>query len=110
MEKKEGKTLDSALHATRNSRKGPITRAARAIATAALSAALYSGTAGAQNPESDPAESEAKATGETANRSTGATPTAAEANPVKPSKRTSKPFKPTERIEAESVISFPANI
>ncbi len=102
--------MDSALHATRNSRKGSITRAVHAIASAALTAALYSGTAGAQNSESDPAESEAKATGETANHSTGAAPTAAEPNRVKPSKRTSKPFKPTERIEAESVISFPANI
>ena len=106
--------LDSALHATRNSRRGPITRVVRAIAsaalTAALTAALYSGTASAQNPEPDPAESEAKATGETANHSTGAAPTAAEPNPIKASKKTSKPFKPTERIEAESVISFPANI
>ena len=102
--------MDSALHATRNSRRGPITRVVRAIASAALTAALYSGTAGAQNPEPDPAESEAKATGETANHSTGAAPTAAEPKPIKASKKTSKPFKPTERIEAESVISFPANI
>ncbi len=101
--------MDSALHATRNSRRDPITRVVRAIASAALTAALYSGTAGAQNPEPDPAESEAKATGETANHSTGAAPTA-EPSTVKPSMRTSKPFKPTERIEAESVISFPANI
>ncbi len=102
--------MDSALHATRNRRKGPVTRAVRAIASAVLAAALHSGTAGAQNPEADPAESETKATEETANDSTGAAPTASESNPVKPSKRTSKPFKPTERIEAESVISFPANI
>ncbi len=109
-EKKEGKTLDSALHATRNRRKGPVTRAIRAIASAALAAALHSGTAGAQIPEADPAESEAKATEETANNSTEATPTAAEPIPVKPSKRTSRPFEPTERIKAESVVSFPANI
>jgi hypothetical protein len=41
---------------------------------------------------------------------TGTTPITAKPVPVKPSKRISKPFKPTEKIDAESVISFPANI
>jgi len=110
MEKKEGKTLDSASHATRNNRKGSTTRAIRAIASAALAAALHSGAAGAQLSESDPAKSDAKATEESAKTPTEATPTTSKPEPVKPAKKTSEPFKPTERIEAESIISFPANI
>jgi hypothetical protein len=109
MEKKEGKTLDSALHATRNKRNRPMTRAIRVIASAALATALTAAftsiLAGAQTPESELDESEAEATEETASDSTEATPTAA-----KPSRKISRPFKPTERIEAESVISFPTNI
>ncbi len=30
--------------------------------------------------------------------------------PVKPRKKTSKPFVPTDKIDAESVVSFPADI
>jgi hypothetical protein len=107
-----------------------MTRAFRAIVSAALTtalmAALHSGTASAQTPEPDPGESEKTAaeqaaddsTGTTtagstegvASDSTGTTPTAAKPVPVKPAKRISKPFEPTEKIDAESVISFPANI
>ena len=107
-----------------------MTRAFRAIVSAALAtaltAALHSGAANAQTPEPDPGESEAIATEQTADDLTGTTtagstgaassdatettPPAAKAVPVKPSKRISKPFEPTEKIDAESVISFPANI
>jgi hypothetical protein len=106
--------LDSASHATRNRRKGSTTRAIRAIASAALAAvfaaALYSGAAGAQLPEPGPAQSDAEATEESAEASIETTPTTAKPETVEPAKNTSEPFKPTETIEAESVISFPANI
>ena len=91
-----------------------MTRAFRAIVSAALTtalmAALHSGTASAQTPEPDPGESEEEAAEQTADDLTGTTPTTAKPVPVKPAKRISKPFEPTEKIEAESVISFPANI
>lgn len=107
-----------------------MTRAFRAAVSAALATALmavfHSGTASAQTPEPDPGESEEKATeqaaddltgtttaastGEAASDATGTTPAAAKPAPVKPAKKISKPFEPTEKIEAESVISFPANI
>ena len=107
-----------------------MTRAIRAIGSAALAAALttalYSGTASAQTAEPNSGESEAKALEQTiddligtatadsteaaAGGATGTTPTATKPEAVNPEKKTSKPFKPTERIEAESVISFPANI
>jgi hypothetical protein len=89
-------------------------------------AVLHSGTGSAQTTEPDPGESEKKAaeqaaddltgtttadsTGKAASDATGTTPTVAKPVPAKPAKRTSKPFEPTEKIEAESVISFPANI
>jgi hypothetical protein len=107
-----------------------MTRAFRAIVSAALATALtavlHSGSISAQTTETDPGASEAKATEPTADDSTETTttdstgaatsdatetiPTTAKPVPVKPAKRVSKPFEPTERIEAESVISFPANI
>jgi hypothetical protein len=71
---------------------------------------LCSGAAVAQTSEPDPGEDPAKATEETVNPSTGVTPSAAKPKTVKPTKRKSRPFEPTDRIEAESVISFPANI
>jgi len=110
MEKKEEKTLDFELRATRNNLEGSVARAIRAIASAALAAALFSGAAVAQTSEPDPSEDPAKATEETVNPSTGVTPSAAKPKTVKPTKRKSRPFEPTDRIEAESVISFPANI
>jgi hypothetical protein len=107
-----------------------MTRAFRVVVSAALAtaltAALLSGTASAQTPEPDPGESKAKVTEQAADDSSGTTttdsigaaasdatettPTAAKAVPLKPAKRISKPFEPTEKIDAESVISFPANI
>jgi len=109
MEKKEGKTLDFALPAIRNSRGRYRTRAIRAIASAALAltltAAFDSGLASAQTPETEAGESRAEAAEETKKEQAEATPA-----PAKPSKKISKPFEPTERIEAESVISFPTNI
>jgi hypothetical protein len=123
-----------------------MTRAIRIIVFAALAtaltAALHSGAASAQTPETNPDEREAKAAEQAADDSpgvttddsigaetdgspgpatadstskvtsdaTGLTPTTAKPVSVKPSKRISKPFKPTEKIDAESVISFPANI
>jgi hypothetical protein len=110
MEKKEEKILDFALHATRNRRNRLVMHAIRAIASAALAVALtaafHSALTGAQTPESKAGESEAEAAEKTADDSTEAAPIATE--PSK--KKSSKPFEPTERIEAESVISFPTNI
>jgi hypothetical protein len=83
--------------------------AIRGLASAALATALHSGIASAQTPEPDAVEHKTKASEKTASDSTPATPTA-KASPVKPSKQASEPFKPTERIGAESVVSFPENI
>ena len=97
----------SALHATSSRRIGSI---ARAVVSAALAATLVSGNVGAQPPDPDRSENEAK----TARPSTGevvrSKPTAAESKPVGPVKRPTKPFVPTDRIDAESVVAFPANI
>jgi hypothetical protein len=107
-----------------------MTRAIRVIVSAALAtaltAALHSSAASAQTTQPDPSERGEKATEQAADDltgttavdsteaaasdATGTTPTTAKPVPVKPSKRISKPFKPTEKIDAESVISFPANI
>jgi hypothetical protein len=107
-----------------------MTRAFHAVVSAALATALtavlHSGTAGAQTLEPEPGESEVEAIERTADDSTGTTtagsteaaasdatetiPTTAKPAPAKPAKKISKPFEPTEKIEAESVISFPANI
>jgi len=110
-EEKEGKTLDFALPATRNNRGRFARRAIRAIASAALAltlaAAFDLGFASAQIPEaeSEAGERRAEAVEETKKDQAKATPA-----PAKPSKTISKPFEPSERIEAESVISFPTNI
>jgi hypothetical protein len=64
------------------------------------------GPATDDSPGSATADSTSKVTSD----ATGTTPITAKPVPVKPSKRISKPFKPTEKIDAESVISFPANI
>jgi hypothetical protein len=101
---------DSELRAIGTRRDRLATRAIRAIASAVfaatLTAAFHPGPSGAQTPEAEPAESEAVSSEEMADDSAEATPTAA----TKPSKKISKPFEPTERIEAESVVSFPTNI
>ena len=55
-------------------------------------------------------KAESDATGKAESDATETTPTATEPVSVKPAKKISKPFEPTEKIEAESVISFPANI
>ena len=97
-------------------------RALRAVGSAALAtlltAALQLGAISAQADETDPGESETQTTEQTADDSTEkaasdateTTPSAAKTVPPKPAKKISRPFKPTEKIEAESVISFPANI
>ena len=91
-----------------------MTRAIRAIASTVLAIALiaasHSWLAGANEPEPESHESGTEAIEETASDSPEATPTAAKPSPAKRSKKISKPFEPTERIEAESVISFPTNI
>jgi hypothetical protein len=64
---------------------------------------------GAETDDS-PGPATADSTSKVTSDATGTTPITAKPVPVKPSKRISKPFKPTEKIDAESVISFPANI
>jgi hypothetical protein len=89
-----------------------MTCAIRAIVSAglvaALMGALHLGTAGADEPDAD--ASSTKSTEESENDSTEAAPTTVKPAAAKRSKKASQPFEPTERIEAESVISFPANI
>ena len=91
-----------------------MTRGIRAIASTVLAVALiaasHSWLAGAGEPELESHEGGTEAIEETASDSPEATPTAAKPSPAKRSKKISKPFEPTERIEAESVISFPTNI
>jgi len=113
--------LASALSAIKNRRKRRVSRTTRAIAFAALSAtlliALHLGSSVAQTPDDGTDERSTESTEETASGSTEvAPPTAKETpattkeTPAKRSKKISKPFEPSEKIEAESVISFPANI
>jgi hypothetical protein len=97
----------SGLHAT-SSRRGR--RTARAITSAALVAALVSGAAGAQTQDADPAESEAKTTEQPTQEGVRPKLPEAESKSAKPAKRSNKPFTPSERIDAESAVAFPANI
>jgi hypothetical protein len=83
---------------------------ASTVLVVALIAASHSWIAGADAPEPEPREIETEASEETTSDSAAATPTATKPRPAKRSKKISKPFEPTERIEAESVISFPTNI
>ena len=83
---------------------------ASTVLAVALIATSHSWLAGANEPEPESRESEAEVIEETASDSPEVTPTAAKPSPAKRSKKISKPFEPTERIEAESVISFPTNI
>ena len=117
--------MDSALPATRNSSSRSLARAIRALGCAALAAALLAGVAAAQTPEPAVTESKSKASEQTARDATVTPPSVAEpaagdATPAppsadktsaaKPPKHTSEPFKPSERIQAESVVSFPEDI
>ena len=106
--------MDFALHAIRNRRNHWITRGICAIASTVLAIALiavsHSWLAGADEPDPETHESETKVIEETTSDSPEVTPPAAKPSPAKRSKKISKPFEPTERIEAESVISFPTNI
>ena len=99
--------LVSALRATRTRRTG---LTARAITSAALVAALVSGTAGAQAPDADRSETKAKGTEQPTGDAPRPAQPSAESKPAERAKRSKKPFTPTERIEAESVVAFPANI
>jgi len=89
-------------------------RTTRAIAFAAFAAilviALHLGPSVAQTPDDGADERSTESTEETASDSTEVAPAATKETPAKRSKKISKPFEPTEKIEAESVISFPANI
>jgi hypothetical protein len=107
------------LSAIRNRRKRRVSRTARAIAFAALYAtlliALHLGSSVAQTSDDGADERSTESTEETAIDSTEvdpatAQPTPTKSTPTKRSKKFSKPFEPSEKIEAESVISFPANI
>jgi hypothetical protein len=106
--------LASALSATRNRRKRRVSRTTRAIAFAALTAtlliALHLGPSVAQTSDDGADERSTESTEETASDSTEVAPATAQPTPAKRSKKISKPFEPSEKIEAESVISFPANI
>jgi hypothetical protein len=86
----------------------------RAITFAALFAtlliALHLGSSVAQTSDDGADERSTESTEEAASESTEVAPATATPTPAKRSKKLSKPFEPTEKIEAESVISFPANI
>jgi len=145
METRDGKTLDSGLHAIRieriraaarqvlGARIAALRRGIRAAVLAvALATALHAGWAGAQTSESEAGERETRggetaaqaSTAEQARDSTeqkaddstrvpskaGAPPKAAEPKTGKPPAKASKPFEPSEKIDAESVVSFPSNI
>lgn len=101
--------MDSELHATRNRRKRAIRAIASALIATALIAIFHAGVAGTQTPAAEPGETTAESTEETASDSPEPTPTAPKPSPAK-KKTVSKPFEPSERIEAESVVSFPTNI
>jgi len=103
----------------------PLARALHALGRTALAALLLASGATAQTPEPAATGSRAEAAGNAARAATPTPPSATDeaggdSAPVtpkpdqtgaaKPSKRTSEPFKPSERIEAESVVSFPEDI
>jgi len=109
----------------RASSNRPLVRAIRAFARTALAALLLAGAAAAQTPEPAATEGRAKAAEQATRDATPTPPSTAEkpggeSAPAKPDadktsaakapKRASEPFKPSERIEAESVVSFPEDI
>ena len=84
--------------------------AACTIIAVAFAIALVSGAASAQSPASDPSQSETKAPEQPKENPARSTASATEVKPAERRKRPAKPFIPTERIDADSVISFPTNI
>ena len=57
----------------------------------------------------DPAEEKADDSARTTSKA-GARPKVSEPKTGKPSAKASKPFEPSEKIDAESVVPFPSNI
>jgi hypothetical protein len=76
----------------------------------AFAMAFASGAASAQTAIPDPSQSEAKAPEQAKEPSIRSIPSATELKPAERQKRPPKLFHPTERIEADSVISFPSDI
>ncbi len=107
MGRKEGKTL---VFASRVTRTRFAARAAGSIALAAVIVVSEPGTAFAQAPATDRTESESQEAEQPAENTTPSAPASAETQPEQRAKQPAKPFTPTERIEAESVVAFPANI
>ena len=96
-----------ALHATRSRR---IALIVRAIASATIVGLLVSGHTGAQMQDARQAESEANTAEQSAEDATPPARIRSESKPAKRVKRANEPFVPTDRIDAESVVAFPANI
>jgi len=109
----------------RASSNRPLVRALRALGRSSLAALLLASGATAQTPEPAATGSRTEAAEHAARDATPTPPSAADkaggdSAPVTPkpdqtgaakaSKRASEPFKPSERIEAESVVSFPEDI
>lgn len=83
---------------------------AYAIVSLAFAIAFASDSASAQAPASDPPQNEAELPEQSKKAPIRSTPLATERKSADRQKRPLKPFIPTERIEADSIISFPSNI
>ena len=100
--------MDSASRATTT--KPFVRTVLGAVACAALAAALFAGSATAQTPAPTSTKSLEALTEPDTGNAKQATPATTAAKVAAPAKKSSQPFTPTEKIDAESVVPFPADI
>ncbi len=110
MERKDEKTLDSASRDTGSRRSGRSGFAVGAIACAILSMGLCTGVARAEEPRQPPPPAKLPEETSTSDPAQALPAPPVTKPPVSKKKKTYKTFTPTEKIEAESVISFPSDI
>jgi hypothetical protein len=98
---KPEKTLDFELRATRTRPRRPLARSFGVLVAAPLAAVLFASAVGAQTSEPEAVESEAQEVEKEA-----AEPQISAPKSIKSPSKPPKTFTPTEKIDAESVVSF----
>ena len=110
MERKDEKTLDSASRDTGSRRSGRSGFGVGAIACVILSIGLWTGVARANEPRQPSPPSKLPEETSTSDPAKTLPAPSVTRPPVSKKKKTHETFTPTEKIEAESVISFPSDI
>ncbi len=102
--------LDSVLHDTGSERSGRSGFAVGAIACAILSMGLWTGVSRAKEPRQPPPSAKLPQETSTPDPAKALPAPSVTKPPVSKKKKPHETFTPTEKIEAESVISFPSDI